>query len=975
MLLLVLLATVCAFFDDVRATPFPRAGNQTAPGRLPPHAPSYRSPGTVAPNWNLTVSSSSPTLWLTASAPPVITPPPDRTATAVSSLKQPLPPSNATYASCTVNVPEAEIYWWYLATYEWEVGTLRRVKGGYNNTAVLFTEEPNTIPFDVTTALADFAITLSESYDAEWDMTLSYPDPYLVTPFATITSVVSRIAFSPVPSGSTISEEDIPLYTTDIYDVGPASVEVSGSAATSATPFVIISQYEVVSHGTNETAATQTFMLSQPYMYPYWVKGIEDSAVASGTLPPELPLELPHASCVAGQLTGSVTVLVVVDVFYYRAPNANPFRVHIESSVLGWDDYAETIEVKGTKKSPERTYESPHVEQTADGLSDGPTTPKPQVLQSTAAPSPTGGPNQHTVGTIHGEPVVVGPESKVRVGSQTLTRGSTPITVSGEVVSLDPSGKLVIGGTATSSFQEIIATPTPLRHTVGSVGTAPVVIGPSSVVVVGTETLSKGGPPITVGGKPVSLDSGGHAIIVDGTKTSQLPPVSISRPPPVLTLGTVTVTGNAATQYFLAPSQTLTPGGTASLGGSVISLDSSASFVVVDGATQLLSAPPPSMTPPKRTIVVGASTFTEQPGSSFVLGTKTLILNGTPVTIGTTTLSLGQDFVLVNGRITSLGVSTLAPARPEITLPGSTITASGPGTFVVDGKTVVVGGQPITLNGGITLSLAASNVLVSDGISTTLENPSAITLGHSGITSNKDGVFVIEGHTLTVGGPAITLSGGGVVSLLSSNVIAINGETSTFAVPASATPSPLTVGNRVFTALPGSASAYLLGTRTLTPGGSVVYDGTTISLAPGATAVVIDGVTSTLTTQAPITNAPILTIGLETFTAISGTAYLIHGQTLTPGGSVIFDGTTVRLSPDATILLYVSEGTSTKETLFPATAIPTLPASSHNRASAHATFSASTPTATSQKSGARAVAFSGLAYGLLFVIFVVFTLG
>lgn len=985
MLLLVLLASVCALLYGARATPFQLRGNQTATGRQPPHAPSYRSPGQLAPtrpflNWNITASTSS-TLSPAASAPPpAITRPPYPPGTAVSSLARHLPvtpASNGTDAGCTVNVPQADVFWWYLATYEWNVGTLRKVSAGYNETAVLLTNEPNTVSFDVTSALADFAITLSESYDAVWDMTFLYPMPYLVTPSATITSVVTRMALSPIPPNSTIREEDLSLYTTDIYDVGPASVEAWGSVATSTTPFVIISQYEVVSAlptgqvDANRTAVTRTYVLSQPYMYPYWVKGIEDSAVASGTIPADFLLQLPHASCVAGALMGSVTVLVVVDVYYYRAPNANPFRVHIESSVLGWDDYAETIEVKGTKKPPELsdptdwTYGIPHVEQTADGFSDGPTTLKPVVLRTTAAPSPTASPQQHTVGSIHSVPVVVGPDSKVRVGSQTLTGGSAPITVGGEVVSLDSSGRLIIGGTVTSSIQGIVAVSTLTHHTVGSVGTVPVIIGPSSVVVVGTQTLSKGGPPITVGGRPVSLDSDGHAIIVDGTKTSQLPPVSVLRPPPVLTLGKVTVTGNAATQYFLAPGQTLTPGGTASVGGVAVSLDRSASFVVVEGTTQALPVLPPIVTPSKPMIVVGVSTFTEQPGSVFVVGTKTLMRNGDPVTIGSTVLSLGQDYVLVNGR-----TSSFVSARAEITLPASTVAANGLGTFIVDGKTLLANGQPITLNGGITLSLPAFNVLVSNGISTTLENPFAITLAPSGITSNENGVFIVEGHTLSAGGPAVTLSSGDILSLVAPNVVAINGETTTFAAPTtSGTLPPLTIGDRVFTPLPGYTSGYLIGTETLTPGGSVEVDGTTISLAPGATAVVVDGVTTTLAAPASLTNAPLLTIGPETFTAVSGTTYRVHGQTLTPGGSVIFDGTTVRLSPDATMLFYGSGETTTTQTLFPATLIPTLSATSSVPASAQATISASDPMATSKSSGACVMRSYGLRFGL-FTVFI-----
>jgi hypothetical protein len=71
-----------------------------------------------------------------------------------------------------------------------------------------------------------------------------------------------------------------------------------------------------------------------------------------------------------------------------------------------------------------------------------------------------------------------------------------------------------------------------------------------------------------------------------------------------------------------------------------------------------------------------------------------------------------------------------------------------------------------------------------------------------------------------------------------------------------------------------------------------------------------------------ITNPPLLTIGSQTYTALSGsgTTFIIGVQTLMPGGVVTFDGTTIVLKPGATELVYGSAGRSTTSVLFPATA-------------------------------------------------------
>ena len=199
------------------------------------------------------------------------------------------------------------------------------------------------------------------------------------------------------------------------------------------------------------TTITQTHSLLRPYAVPYWVKGIENSALASGTIPAEFLELIPQASCSAGILAGSVTVVVVVDLYYLQEVFHNPFKIHIESTVGGFDEEEEMI-VHGTEMWPDpsdpQTEGVPRVEVTADGFVSPTASAKPAVTSTNSPP----------------------PDSQ---GQQ------------------DPN--------------RVSDAPEPTKHTIGSIGTDPVVIAPSSVVMIGTETLSRGAQ-ITVGGKPVSLN-------------------------------------------------------------------------------------------------------------------------------------------------------------------------------------------------------------------------------------------------------------------------------------------------------------------------------------------------------------------------------------------------------------------------------------------------------------------------------------
>jgi hypothetical protein len=828
-----------------------------------------------------------------------------------------------------------------------------------------YTLVPHTATFDASSALAsDYACIYSMSYYSEWDFTVTMCEEYTARPHAATTSVVYRSAgYSPFPSGNVIPKWDAGYYDLYYPDTFPSATTTitlppnSTTVQTSATPFVYFTAYEVESGN-----KTETVQLRSPQIYPYWLKGTEEESTVTGSLPDGFLDQISHSACDAGELQAVVTVLIVVDLYYQNWPGLSPSLIHWESSVLGFDDEPVVV---------------------VNNWDGGTSQPPPLTVADWKLPSDDSEPTATTI-KPNNRPDPI-PTTKMRAGNNNAANppAFTPVTV-------------------------------------GSVGSQAVVVGPSSQIVVGSQTLEAGGPPVNVGGGTmVSLAPSATAIVVDG-RTSMLPQVAQSRPPPVLTIGSTTLTPNAATQFFVGPGQTLSPGGVATVDGTVVSLAPSASFVVIGGSTQALPGSLPVPNGPPQ-LIMGSSTITAQaaqdtsgsfnnpnnprPNPTFVISGQTLAPGAPAITVSGTTLSLASSgsVLVVNGASSTIKL----PAVPAMTPPALTVGNSvfpaldnPPNTFVIAGQTLVPGGSAITAS-GTTLSLASSaSFLLIDGVTSAFSNPAAPTIhlgddvfaptsasptlsfvignqplvpGGSAITFSGTTVslapsasfvvvngvtssltipsshvgnspaitigndvisalpessgprFVVDGQTLVPGGPEITVSGTTISLAPSASFVVINGVTSTLATPASPqiTAPPLTIGDLTFGPLPGTSTAYLIGSRLLTAGGSIVVSGLTISLAPGATALIVNGKTSLISpqTQSAVTNPPLLTIGSQTYTAQSGsgTTFVIGGQTLTPGGMITVDGTTISLASGATELIYGISGRTTKSALFPAT--------------------------------------------------------
>ncbi|KAH0156981.1 hypothetical protein KCU67_g8093, partial [Aureobasidium melanogenum] len=387
---------------------------------------------------------------------------------------------------------------------------------------------------------------------------------------------------------------------------------------------------------------------------------------------------------------------------------------------------------------------------------------------------------------------------------------------------------------------------------------------------------------------------------------------------PVLTLGTKTISPNPSSEYIIN-SQTLAPSGPAiTIGQTTYSLAPSASAVIENGVTRSLASVASVSVVPQ--ITLGSSVVTANPTSDFIFASRTISAGGPAVTADGNTYSLASSetttYVIENGVTQQL--STSQTAAPVLTFGTSAVTANSDSVFVIGSQTLKASGSAIVV-GETTYSLATSSsstLLVQNGVTSALVAPQGstagvgpsiassaevhltasalspkVTIGSSVVTQNTASEYVVAGQTLRAGGSAVEVEGTTYSLASSASAVVIDGVTSALSVaPTSPVVSvvtnavaPITLGSSVVT--PNAASEYVIGTQTLLQGSSAIkVQGTTYSLAPSGTALVVNGVTSTLS-------------------ASESTAIIIAGQTLSPDSEIQIQGTTYSLSPSNIAIL------------------------------------------------------------------------
>lgn len=301
--------------------------------------------------------------------------------------------------------------------------------------------------------------------------------------------------------------------------------------------------------------------------------------------------------------------------------------------------------------------------------------------------------------------------SAFAIDGQTVVPGGPPITVDGTVISAPASTNAIVVDGTTIPVGGSFASASDFMVNGMAITAQPGVFFP-----IAGQTLQAGGPAITVDGTRLSLAPGGTALVI-GSSTSEIAAAGAGGASdiPELTFGGQTFTANAATQFFLAPGQTLTPGGTAVVSGTTISLASDASAIVINGQTQALdSSPSAAITAAPAPITINGQAFFPNAGGTYLISGQTLTPGGRITLMGPNgaeTLSLAPSgsslLAIVSGQtLTSpLGAAADATAAPVLTIGGDTFTAL-PGTdgadptYVINGKTLTAGEEEtVTVNG------------------------------------------------------------------------------------------------------------------------------------------------------------------------------------------------------------------------------------------------------------------------------------
>jgi hypothetical protein len=172
---------------------------------------------------------------------------------------------------------------------------------------------------------------------------------------------------------------------------------------------------------------------------------------------------------------------------------------------------------------------------------------------------------QSLIVSIAGSTITANSASAFIYGTYTLTPGGQ-VTISGTTYSFATNGAAIAIGTSTTELLGV-ASPSPTQY------------------VLGTQTLIPGGPEITVSGTVLSLLPGRSSVVINGNTQAASILLSASSVP-----------------EYLVETQTLIAGGPAiTVSGTVISLVSGGSSVVVGGMTEaltvLLGAPTPTGNP------------------------------------------------------------------------------------------------------------------------------------------------------------------------------------------------------------------------------------------------------------------------------------------------------------------------------------------------------------------------------------------
>ena len=362
--------------------------------------------------------------------------------------------------------------------------------------------------------------------------------------------------------------------------------------------------------------------------------------------------------------------------------------------------------------------------------------------------------------TVGGQTVNPNNEGAYVINGQTLGPGSGAITVSGTPISFASHGSVAVIGTSSQRLEPTTAARLPITVSDNTYYAD----GKGDYTLDG-QTLSPGGPKITVHNTPISLGTGGTVAVV-GSQTQFLDVPSPS-PLPITFEGHAFSADNLGN--YVIEGKTLSPGSASiTVHGTPISLDSQGSAAVVGSQTQLLQIP----TIPPHAITLEGQTLTADRQGVYTIDGQTLAPGSSAITVHGTRVSLDSagSSAVIGSSTQYLKSPSDHTSLPVLTLAGTTYTANSKGLYIISGQTITPGGAAVVINPKPTIpSSFLTSLIASPGASPLL------TVAGQTVTPNPTG-FAIGNQTLTPGGHRITVSGT-PISLGPSGTLRIGNET------------------------------------------------------------------------------------------------------------------------------------------------------------------------------------------------------
>lgn len=316
--------------------------------------------------------------------------------------------------------------------------------------------------------------------------------------------------------------------------------------------------------------------------------------------------------------------------------------------------------------------------------------------------------------------------------------------------------------------------------------------------------------------------------------------------------------------------------------GTTYSLDSSGTTMVVNG----IISPLPNLEETHRQVLpvlsIGSQRLTANAASEYTMEGETFSPTENAVVVSGSTYSLAiqEPATILNGVTSTLsGYQQINSAFwPMLSIKSTPLTVHAASEYILDGHTQSPGGSPISVSGTTYSLVPQASALVIDGTTSKfpekeeekLTSGAVIKLGSQYLTADSALRYNFGSKTLAAGSTPIVVSG---------TTYSLAAQASALIMSPEATLLPqIKIGSQYLT--PGSTFGYILGSETLMPGATpIVFFGTTYSLAPQASALVINGVTSILHEQT--------TSLLRSTSSSSQIQYGLGDQTLSPGAPAI----------------------------------------------------------------------------------------